>query len=204
MSNFSALRQALAGQAARRTARGLPPGAVLPRLRLLTTAELLCPAAPPVCAADACAELEAVCSAARCMLRRRDGWLRFACADKVLPVLVRPALLQAAVLAWMRGALMAGADEVSLVCAEQGGAVRVSLCGGADPHGDAAALLERLAREAGGTALFLARGAFGAALRLPRADGLPLRKPARAEDLLADRYALPRLYLDGFCAEPEL
>ena len=64
--------------------------------------------------------------------------------------------------------------------------------------------LQRLAREAGGTALFLAHGAFGAALRLPRADGLPLRRSSRAEELLADRYALPRLYLDGFCAEPEL
>ena len=82
--------------------------------------------------------------------------------------------------------------------------MRLSLSGGADPQGDAAALLERLAREAGGTALFLAHGAFGAALRLPRADGLPMRRPARAEELLADRYALPRLYLDGFCAEPEL
>lgn len=204
MPDFSALREALAGQAAHRSVRGLPPGTVLPRLRLLTTAELLCPGVPPVCAAEAGAEVEAVCLAAQQMLRRRDGWLRFACTDGPLPILARPALIQAAVLAWLRGALLAGADEVGLVCAGQGGAVHLSLCGGADPRGDAAALLERLAQEAGGTALFLARGAFGAALRLPRADGLPLREPSRREELLADRYALPRLFLDGFCAEPEL
>ena len=204
MPNFTALREALAGQAARRSACGLPPGTVLPRLRLLTTAELWCPAVPPACAAAACAEVAAACLAARGMLRRRGSWLCFFCGDGPLPVLARPALLQAAVLAWLRGALLAGAGEVSLVCDGQGGAVRLSLSGGADPQGDAAALLERLAREAGGTALFLAHGAFGAALRLPRADGLPLRRPSRAEELLADRYALPRLYLDGFCAEPEL
>ena len=204
MPNFSALREALAGQAARRSIRGLPPGAVLPRLRLLTTAELLCPAPPPACAADLRAEVEAVCLAVQRMLRRRDGWLCFVCGADALPVLARPALAQAAVLAWLRGALLAGAEEVSLVCAGQGDGVRLSLSGGADPQGDAAALLEHLAREAGGTALFLAHGAFGAALRLPRADGLPLRTAPRAEELLADRYALPRLYLDGFCAEPEL
>lgn len=204
MPNFSALREALAGQAARRTVRGLPPGAVLSRLRLLTTAELLCPAVPPASAADLGAEVEAVCLAAQQMLRRRDGWLSFVCGDAPLPVLARPALVQAAVLAWLRGALLSGAGEVSLVCIGQGDGVQLSLSGGADPRGDAAALLERLAREAGGTALFLARGAFGAALRLPRADGLPLRTARRAEELLADRYALPRLYLDGFCAEPEL
>lgn len=204
MPDFSVLRQALAGQAARRSARGLPPGTVLPRLRLLTTAELLCPAVPPACAADACAELDALCRAAQGMLRRRGDWLCFVCAGGPLPVLARPALLQAAVLAWLRGALLAGAREVSLVCVPHNGAVHLSLSGGADPHGDAAALLERVAREAGGTAVFLARGAFGAALRLPPADGLPLRPAARAEELLTDRFALPRIYLDGFCAEPEL
>ena len=51
--------------------------------------------------------------------------------------------------------------------------------------------------------MFAARGRFAAAVRLPAADGLPLRPAAAPADLLADRYSLPRLYLDGFCAEPE-
>ena len=163
MPNFTALREALAGQAARRSACGLPPGTVLPRLRLLTTAELLCPAVPPACAADACAEVEAVCLAARGMLRRRGSWLCFFCGDGPLPVLARPALLQAAVLAWLRCALQAGADGVRLCCRAAGCAAVLELAGGADPRGDAAALLARLAGEGGGSAVFAARGQIGRA-----------------------------------------
>ena len=106
-------------------------------------------------------------------------------------------------LAWLRCALQAGADGVRLCCRAAGCAAVLELAGGADPRGDAAALLARLAGEGGGSAVFAARGRFAAAVRLPAADGLPLRPAAAPADLLADRYSLPRLYLDGFCAEPE-
>lgn len=203
MPDLTALRGALADQAARRALCGRRPGPVLPRLRLLTTAELLCPAPPPACAADAAGELDALCRAAAEMLRRRPGWLAARLDAGPLPVLARPALLQAAVLAWLRCALQAGADGVRLCCRAAGCAAVLELAGGADPRGDAAALLARLAGEGGGSAVFAARGRFAAAVRLPTADGLPLRPAAAPADLLADRYSLPRLYLDGFCAEPE-
>ena len=203
MPDLAALRGALAAQAARRTLAGRLPGPVIPRLRLLTTAELLCPAPPPGRAVDAAAELAALCAAAGQTLRRRAGWLRADLCGGPAPVLARGALLQAAVLAWLRGALLAGAPGVRLGCRMAGGAAVIELAGGGDPRGDAAALLRRLAGEAGGGLLLTAGGAFGAALRLPAADGLPLCPAPCPGDLLADRYGLPRLYLDGFCAEPE-
>lgn len=203
MPDLTTLRQCLAGQAARRARAGLLPGPVLPRLRLLTTAELLCPSAPPACAADAAGELAALCTTAREMLRRRTDWLRAELCPGPLPVLARGTLIQGAVLAWLRGALLTAAPQVSLCCRAAGGAAVLELQGGADPRGDAAALLTRLAGEAGGTLLTAAGEAFGAALRLPAADGLPLRPVPCPEELLADRYSLPRVYLDGFCAEPE-
>ena len=203
MPDLSTLRESLAGQAARRARAGLLPGPVLPRLRLLTTAELLCPAAPPACAADVAGELAALCGAASQMLRRRDGWLRAELCPGPLPVLARSALVQGAVLAWLRGALLCDAPQVHLCCRAAGGAAVIELQGGADPRGDAAALLNRLAGEAGGTLLAVAGERFCAAVRLPAADGLPLRPAPCPADLLADRYSLPRVYLDGFCAEPE-
>ena len=54
-----------------------------------------------------------------------------------------------------------------------------------------------------GTLLAAAGGDFSAALRLPVADGLPLRPVPDPRELMTDRYGLPRMYLDGFCAEPE-
>lgn len=204
MPDFSALRDALAGQAARRALLGQAPGPVLPRLRLLTTAELLCPAPPPACAADADAELAELCLAVQEMLRRRRGWLDWRAASACLPVLARPALLQAAVLAWLRGSLLDGSPGVRLACRAAPSAAVLELAGGADPRGDAAALLRRLAGEAGGCMLLASGPVFGAAVRLPAADGLPLRAPRPAAGLLADRYSLARVYLDGFCTEPEL
>lgn len=203
MPDFSSLRSALAGQAAHRARRGLAPGPVLSRLRLLTTAELLCPAPPPGRAADVPGELAALCDAAGRMLRRRAGWLQADLCPGPLPVLARGRLLQAAVLAWLRGDLLAGTPEVRLCCRAAGGAAILELQGGADPRGDAAALLRRLAGEAGGTLLSTAGRPFRAAVRLPAANGFPVRTPPCPAVLLADRYSLPRLYLDGFCAEPE-
>lgn len=166
MSDLTALRAALAKEASRRARQGQLPGSLLGRLRLVTTAELLCPAPPPVCAADAAGELRALCLAAEQMLRRRSGWLQAEVCRGPLPVLARATLLQAAVLAWLRGALVCGAPGVLLCC-----------------------------RQAGGD--------FSAALRLPAADGLPLRPVPDPRELMTDRYGLPRMYLDGFCAEPE-
>ena len=77
MAEFSHGREALAAQAARRALACRLPGPVLPRLRLLTTAELLCPAPPPGCASDAAGELSALCAAAGQMLRRPAFWLYF-------------------------------------------------------------------------------------------------------------------------------
>ena len=203
MQDLPALRRALADQAARRARLGQRPGPVLPRLRLLTTAELLCPGPPPARAADLCGELSALCAAAHQMLRRRPGWLDCSIAPGVLPVLARPALLQAAVLAWLRSALTAGSGGVCLDCRDTGSAALVTLRGGAG-SGDASALMARLAAEAGGHAVFAAQPPFAAALRLPAADGLPLRPVRPAGELLADRYGLAQVYLDGFCAETGL
>ncbi len=203
MSDLTALRAALAKEASRRARQGQLPGSLLGRLRLVTTAELLCPAPPPVCAADAAGELRALCLAAEQMLRRRSGWLQAEVCRGPLPVLARATLLQAAVLAWLRGALVCGAPGVLLCCRQAGGAAVLQLSGGIDPRGDTAALLRRLAREAGGTLLAAAGGDFSAALRLPAADGLPLRPVPDPRELMTDRYGLPRMYLDGFCAEPE-
>lgn len=202
MADLAALRAVLAREAARRARTGQLPGTVLPRLRLLTTAELLCPGAPPARAADAAGELAALCAALGQMLRRPAGWLAADLPPGPLPVLVRPALLQGAVLCWLRGALAGGAAAVRLCCQPAGGAAVLQLLG-CGMAGDAAALWRRLAAEAGGHAVFLAGRTAGAAARLPAADGLPVRPVPAPADLLADRYSLPRLYLDGFCAEPE-
>lgn len=203
----AARRAALAEQAARRALSGLGPGAVLPRLRLATTAELLCPAPPPERALDLGGELEALFEAVRQAVRRRPGWLYAALPAAPLPVLVRPRLLQAAVLCVLRGALQNAAPAV-VVCQAQGSAALLCLRGGAAGaaqgrgRGDATPLLLRLAQQGGGTAVFTGSGGFSAVVRLPTAPGLPLCVPAGAGALLADRYSLPYQYLSGFCAGP--
>lgn len=196
-------RARLAEQAAARAARGAGPGALLPRLRLLTTAELLVPAAP--CGArDLDAELDALCTACRQAVRRRPGWLYAMLPAMPLPVALRPRLLQAAVLCMLRGVLRTPDAAAVVACRPCRGAVLFSLHGGAAramPR-DTTALLARLAAEAGGTAVFNAGAGFAACLRLPLAAGAP-RPCTQPGALLRDRFSLPYLYLAGYTAGPD-
>lgn len=194
MEGFEPLRGTLSEQAAFRGA-----AAVQAQLRLVTTAELLCPSPPPTRAADLNAELDALCEALRGSVRRRAGWLYYAPAGTPLPVLARPRLLQAAVLCTLRGVLRSPGGRAVLTCRMQGGAAELTLRGGTGGF-DAPALLRRLAQEAGGCAVIGAGAPFAAALRLPLCTALPLRAAPTAEELLKDKYSLPYVYLGRDCA----
>ncbi len=196
MKRYEPLRAALAEQAAR---AGVRP--VLPQLRLLTTAELLSPAPAPTRAVDLDGELAALCGALEEAVRRRPGWLYLAPADILLPVAVRPRLLQAALLCFVRGVLRVPDARAVIGCRAAGAAAIVSLQGGAG-GGDAPALLRALAQEAGGCAVLAARPPFAAAVRLPLSPAL-LRPVPTAAELLADRCSLPYVYLGRDCAMPE-
>lgn len=197
------LRAALAEEAAHRQQAELPPGPVPARLRLLTTAELLCPAPPPRHCADLCAELEALCAAADAAVRRRSGWLDARLCTEPLPIAAPPRLIQAAVLSLWRGALLGG-GQAGVLCRRAGSAAILQLWGGSAgrlARSDAALLLQKLAACTGGALLLAANGCASAVLRLPLATGLPACPAAGCEALLQDRYSLLHVYLAGFCAE---
>lgn len=197
-------RTRLAEQAARRGLRGLDPLPVLGGLRLLTTAELLCPAPPPRTPADAGALLEALCRSVQAGARRRAGWLYVMVPPgQALPVPVRGRLLQAAVLCALRGALRTGGSRAVVRCLPEPGCLLLCLQGGAAEltPADTVPLWKRLAAEAGGAAVFGAGPVFTACARLPLCAGTPLPVPG-AEELLRDRYALPYIYLGEWMAQP--
>ena len=203
MADLAALRAVLAREAARRARTGQLPGTVLPRLRLLTTAELLCPggAARPRRRRrrGACGPVRR--PGGRCCAAPPAGWRLTCPPGRCLSWCGLPCC-RVAVLCWLRGALAGGAAAVRLCCQPAGGAAVLQLLG-CGMAGDAAALWRRLAAEAGGHAVFFGGAdgwSGGAPARRRRPAGAPVPAPA---DLLADRYSLPRLYLDGFCAEPE-
>lgn len=199
-------RTRLAEQAARRGLRGLDPLPVLSGLRLLTTAELLCPAPPPRRPADAAGTLEALCTAVQGSVRRRAGWLyAMIPPGQELPVGVRGRLLQAAVLCALQGALRTGGSRAVVRCLPDAGSLLLCLQGGAAAltPPDAVSLWKRLAAEGGGAAVFGAGPVFTACARLPLCTGSPAPAPA-AEALLRDRYALPYVYLGEWCALPWL
>lgn len=191
-------RSLLAEQAARRCLAGQGLGSVAARLRLVTTAELLCPAAPPQTVLDLCAELEMLCNAVQEVVRRRPGWLYFSFPEKA-PVRVRRRLLYAAVLCAMRGALLTQ-RPATLLCEVLPDSILLQLRGGLP--GDAPLLLRRLARESDGVAVFSNSPSLSAALRLPRIPDHPPCEPPSAWDLIRDRFSLPYLYLSGFCVDP--
>jgi hypothetical protein len=193
-------REQLAELAAARVCGGLTPGPVLSRLRLLTTAELLCPAARPRYSLSLEKELTVLCDAVEQLIRRRPGWLHadIACGD--FAVAVRRRLLYAALLSSWRSALQTGGTP-SLDCMRLNGSVLLRLCGSGDLlRGDSAALLRCLAAEAGGAVLFTAAGEGQAVLRLPPAELLPQLPCRGAVPLVEDRFSLPHLYLAGWCA----
>lgn len=196
-------RAALAALAARLERAGAGPQAVWAPLARLTAAELLATDGPAASPVDLVAELAAVCTAVKTAVRRRPGWLCATLPPVPLPVQARPRLIRAAVLCVLAGA-MAQEGPALVRCAPSGGAVLLVLRGGTPcAAGPAPALLQRLAVEGNGTAVFLAGTRFGAALRLPLARGMP--KPTRpAEDLLADRYSLLYQFLGPYCAGPWL
>lgn len=201
LDQLAALRGALADKAAT-----MPAAQLYPRLRLLTTAELLCPGPPPAKALLLGEEAQALCSALGEAVRCRRGWLFCAVPqdDAALPVLVRPRLLQAAVLCVVQAALQSPAPQVVVRVQGQKGAALLCLhAGRAALPQDALPLLRRLARDAGGALVVNPAPRFGAVLRLPLAPGLALAVPTACEDLLADRYSLPYLYLQRFCAGAE-
>lgn len=200
----SEARARLAEQAARRARSGLEPGPVLSGLRLLTTAELLCPAPPPRRPADAAAVLDALCGAVQAGVRRRAGWLyAMVFAQDALPVAVHGRLLQAAVLCVLRGALYTGGSRAVVRCLPRQDHVLLCARGGAAAltPADTVPLWKRLAAEGGGTAVFGAGPVFTAAARLPLCPGTPAPY-ATVQDLLRDRYALPYLYLGDWFAQP--
>ena len=132
-------RAALAEEAA----RGVP---VLPRLRLLYTAEAL--AAPvPQQALDLNEELEALCAALRESVLCRTGWLYFAPAADTVPLAVPRSLLQAAVLCWIEGVMTAPERRAVLHLETTAHAAVLVLRGGTGRSlpADTRALLLRLA-----------------------------------------------------------
>ena len=204
MRDLARERDALAEAAARRVLAALPPGPVTARLRLLTTAELLCPAPPPRRPAGLCDELRALEQAAQAAVRRRPGWLTVECGKDPLTVSAPPRLVQAAVLSVWRCALLEGTNT-GACCRRAGSAAVVQLWGASArllARSDAAALLSCLARRTGGTLLLTACGPGTAVLRLPLCGGTVAPAP-EPEQLLTDRYSLPHLYLAGFCAGEE-
>lgn len=198
MDKYERARAALAEQAA----RGDSPQQLLPRLRALTTAELLEPRPAPARAVELNAELDSLCRALTQAVRRRPGWLYLAPAPCPLPAAVRGRLLQAAVLCFVQGVLRTAEQRAVIVCRGTPGAALLTLRGG-EPGPEALELLQALAAECGGRFFRTDRSPFAAVLRLPLAPDLPLREPVRPGDLLADRYSLPYLYLGGDCAGPE-
>lgn len=198
-------RQRLAEQAARRVRLGLAPGPALEALRAVTTAELLdaaVSASPGRRAADAAEVLGAVCDAARQAVRRPAGWL-YAAVDTPAPVAVPAALLTAAVLAALRTALQTPGRRAVVRCLPRRDQVIVCVqAGDRADTADAAALWRAAGARGGGTCVFGGGPVFTAALRLPLCPGLPLAPAATARDLLADRYALPYVYLGEWCAGP--
>lgn len=200
----SEARTRLAEQAARRVRGGLDPGPVLGGLRLLTTAELLCPAPPPRRTVDAAGILEGVCAAVCAGVRRRAGWLYAMIPQKEeLPVMVTGRLLQAAVLCTLRGALCTGGSRAVVRCLPAKDAVLLCMRGGAATFtpADTPLLWKRLAAQGGGAAVFGAGPVFTAAARLPLHAGPALPCPS-PEELLRDRYALPYVYLGEWFAQP--
>ena len=186
---------------AEQAAAGLP---VLPRLRLLWLAEALS-APAPARALDLNAELDALCAALREGVRRRPGWLYFAPAPHPVPAAVPRCLLQAAVLCWAGGVLAAPGQRAVVQLDAAPGAAFLALRGGLGRTlpGDTRALLLRLGAVCGGVVVQSGgRGAFGAAVRLPLAGGLPLCTPRTAADLLGDRYSPLQVFLPGLCAGP--
>lgn len=200
----SEARTWLAEQAARRARAGLDPLPVLGGLRLLTTAELLCPAPPPRRTIDAAGVLEGVCAAVCAGVRRRPGWLyAMIPPGQELPLLVPGRLLQAAVLCALRGALRTGGSRAVVRCLPEKDALLLCMQGGAASltSADTVPLWKRLAAQGGGTAVFGAGPVFTAAARLPLHPGTPAPCPA-AEELLRDRYSLPYVYLGDWFARP--
>lgn len=191
-------RGLLAEQAAHRCLTGQTLSSVLARLRLVTTAELLCPSAPPQTVLDLCGELEILCDAVQAVVRRRPGWLYSSFPEKA-PVRVRRRLLYAAILCALRGALLTQ-RPATLLCEVLPDSVLLQLRGGLP--GDAPLLLRRLAQEANGVAVFSSGPFLSAALRLPRIPDQPVCAPPSEKELIRDRFSLPYLYLSGFCAEP--
>lgn len=197
-------RTRLAEQAAGRALWGLDPQPVLSGLRLLTTAELLCPGPSPRRPADAAALLETLCAAIQSGVRRRAGWLyAMVPPERVLPVGVHGRLLQAAVLCALRGALRTGGSRAVVRCLPQSGSLLLCLQGGAAhlTPPDTVPLWKRLAGEGGGAVVFGAGPVFTVCARLPLCSGTPLPAPG-PEELLRDRYALPYVYLGEWCALP--
>lgn len=196
--SFFSDRSFLAEKAAHRQLTGQELGSVTSRLRLVTTAELLCPAPPPRTTLDLCSELEVLCASVQEMVRRRPGWL-YTAFSGTAPLPMRRRLLHAAVLCVLRGALMMERPAVLLGEVHQG-SVLLQLRGG--HPGDAPTLLHRLARESGGMAVFSNTAPLSAVLRLPLATNRLCCDPPLIQELLSDRFSLPYLYLTGFCAEP--
>lgn len=202
MEPHTADRDALSEQAARRALTGRTTAPVLPALRQLTKAELLCAAPPPARSTDAGAVLEALCEALRSCVRRRPGWLYAALpVGERLPVRVRPALLHAAVLDCLRRILCRG-DAAVVECRRQGEGVLLCVRGGRG-GGAVPPLWRRMAREGGGTAVSSAGPGFAAAAWLPCRPGLPMQKAPGSESLLGDRFSLPYVFLSEFCAGPD-
>lgn len=200
------IRARLSEQAAGRRLGGLDPLPVLAGLRLLTTAELLCPGPPPRRPADAAAVLDALCGAVQAGVRRRAGWLyAMIPPGEELPVGVHGRLLQSAVLCVLRGALRTGGSRAVVRCLPRTGGILLCVRGGAAAltPADTVPLWKRLAAEGGGTAVFGSGPVFTAALRLPRRPG-PAASCPSAEEMLRDRYALPYIYLSDWCAQPWL
>lgn len=194
-SSFGIRRESLAQRAALCSAAGRDTAPLLPALRRLTTAELLAAPGAATGAVDLGGAVSAVCRAAEQAVRRR-GWLDVGLCEAPLPVHAPARLLQAAVLAVLRGALLCNAAG-SVRCFPLAGSAVLCLRGGSEPA--ATALLRHL----GGQLLLGANAPFTAILRLPLAQGAPTKTVCRAEDLLADRYSVLYQYLEGFCAGPE-
>lgn len=182
-------------------AQGQP---VLPQLRLLCTAEALS-APAPARALDLNTELEALCTALQESVCCRTGWLYFAPAGQPVPVAVPRSLLQAAVLCWTCGVLSLPDPHASLYLDATPRWAVLVLRGGRSHTlpADTRALLLRLAAVCGGAVVQSGgAGPFTAALRLPLAEGLPLRETPSHTELLFDRYSPLQVFLQEFCTGP--
>ena len=182
------VRRRLAETAARRAAAGQDSAPVLAGLRRLNLQLLLAPAPPPRRPQDLAGAAHAVCTAAQAAARRRPGWLyAMLPPNAVWPVRAHGALVQAALLAALRGVLAQGGQGV-LRCAEQDGAVWLCFQGGA-PRACTAALWRRLAQECGGAAVFGTGHVFTAAARLPLCGGRSGRRARSARGAVRPVFA---------------